>query len=168
MDTLAFSPPSNLSEEEKKLLAVTSFETTSSVFNVTEENNSLSIKIPSYWMPLGTEETVDKLKELIELRSENDIELHVQENLKRGKIFKSTPLVGVVFEYDLSDFDNLGSEILLALKEARYKDLEDMVYRMVLTYDEIVYLSKLIYIPSEKVSFTIASGMYEASDLNSM
>ena len=43
MQTFSFSPPINLLEEEKWLLAVTSFECTNSVFNINNDNNSFSI-----------------------------------------------------------------------------------------------------------------------------
>ena len=46
MDTFAFSPPRNLSEEGKWLSAVTSFEATNSVVNVSVENNSFSLSTP--------------------------------------------------------------------------------------------------------------------------
>ena len=45
----SFSPPINLVEEGKLLLAVTRFEATNSVFNITDENNSFSFSIPGYW-----------------------------------------------------------------------------------------------------------------------
>ena len=40
MQTFSFNPPINLAEEGRWLLAVTSFETKNSVFNVTDETNS--------------------------------------------------------------------------------------------------------------------------------
>ena len=43
MQTFSFNPQINLVEEDKWLLAVSSFECTSSVFNITDENNSFSI-----------------------------------------------------------------------------------------------------------------------------
>ena len=49
METFSFSPSIHLAEEDKWLLAVTSFEATDSVFNLTDKNNSFSITIPSYW-----------------------------------------------------------------------------------------------------------------------
>jgi len=49
METFSFNPPINLLEEGKWLLPVTSFECTNSVFNITNDNNSFSISIPSYW-----------------------------------------------------------------------------------------------------------------------
>ena len=49
MQNFPFNPPTNLVEEGKWLLAVTSFEAANSVFNITNENNSFSISIPSHW-----------------------------------------------------------------------------------------------------------------------
>ena len=49
MQILSFNPPINLVEEGKWLLAVSSFERTFSVFNLTNENNSISITIPGHW-----------------------------------------------------------------------------------------------------------------------
>ena len=46
MQTFSFNPPINLVEESKWLLAVTSFETTNFVFNITNENKRFSISIP--------------------------------------------------------------------------------------------------------------------------
>ena len=45
----AINPPINLVEEDKWLLAVSSFECTNSVFNITDENNSFSIIIPGHY-----------------------------------------------------------------------------------------------------------------------
>ena len=47
--TFSFSPPLNLVEEGKWLLRVSSFERTTSVFNITHENNSFSIPIAGHW-----------------------------------------------------------------------------------------------------------------------
>ena len=49
MQTFSFNPPINLIEEDKWLLAVSSFECTNSVFNITNENNSFSIIIPGHY-----------------------------------------------------------------------------------------------------------------------
>ena len=56
MQTFSFNPPIKLVEEGKWLLAVTSFEATNSVFNITDENNSFSGSTPSYWTPEDGEE----------------------------------------------------------------------------------------------------------------
>ena len=88
MQTFSFLPPLNLVGEGKWLLAVTSFESSNSVFNSTNENNSFSITTPGHWSSRGGAETINKLKKLLKLRSENDIELHVKEVEKRGKKIK--------------------------------------------------------------------------------
>ena len=45
MDTFSFSPPTNLLEEVKWLLVVTSFEATNSVLKRTDENNSIQFNV---------------------------------------------------------------------------------------------------------------------------
>ena len=45
----SFNPPINLLEEDIWLLAVSSFECTNSVFNITDENNSFSIIIAGHY-----------------------------------------------------------------------------------------------------------------------
>ena len=76
MDTFSIFSPLNLVEAGKWLLGVTSFDATNSVFNITNENKNFSISTPSYWTPEVGEELIRKLNILLELRSENDIELH--------------------------------------------------------------------------------------------
>ena len=117
-------------EEDKWLLAVSSFECTNSVFIITDDNNSFSIIIPGHYETEFAEKIIDELNRLLELRT---LELHVNEVRKRGNIIK----IGDK-EYKLSDFDNQKYEILQDLKNVKYKDLADLVYRMQLTYDEII------------------------------
>ena len=131
----SFNPPINLIEEDKWLLAVSSFECTNSVFNITDDNNSLSIIIPGHYETEFAEKIIDELNRLLELRS---LELHVNEVRKRGHIIK----IGDK-EYKLSDFDNQKYEILQELKNVKYNDLADLVYRMQLTYDEILVVLDL-------------------------
>ena len=76
--THCFNPPLNLSEEGKWLLADSSFATTNSVFNIINENNSSSITTPGHWNSKSAEKTFDELDKLLELRSENDNELHIE------------------------------------------------------------------------------------------
>ena len=75
----------NLVEEGKWLLAVTFFKATNSVFNITDENNSFSVSTPSLW---NFEDSGDfffnELNNLLELRSRNGIELHVEQVGKKG------------------------------------------------------------------------------------
>ena len=87
IETFSLNPPINLVEEGKWLLAVTSFEATNTVFNITNENNSFSISIPGYWVPKGSKE-YDKLNKMLKLRSENDIELHIKQVEKRGRVLE--------------------------------------------------------------------------------
>ena len=79
MQTFPFSPPINLVEEDKMLIAVTSFEATNSVFNITNENNSFSITIPGHWKSESAEKIIVDLNNLLDLRSQNDIDLHVEQ-----------------------------------------------------------------------------------------
>ena len=97
MQTFSFNPPINVVEEGKWLLAVSSFECTNSVFNITNENNSFSIIITGHYQNKSDEKTIDDLKKLLELKS---LGLRVEEVKKRGNKIK----IGDN-EYKLSDFD---------------------------------------------------------------
>ena len=77
METFSFNLQINLVEEGKWLLGVTSFEASNSVFNITDENNSFSITTPGYWSTENGEGTIKKLNNLVELRSENNLDLHI-------------------------------------------------------------------------------------------
>ena len=81
METFSFNTPLNLSEERKWFLAVTNFEAKNSVFNITVENNSISITKPGHW-ERSAEKTFNELNQLLELKSQNAFELHVK---KLGK-----------------------------------------------------------------------------------
>ena len=59
--TFSFNPPIKLIEN-KWLLAVSSFECTNSVFNITDENNSFSIIIPGHYQNKTDEKTINDLK----------------------------------------------------------------------------------------------------------
>ena len=78
------NPPMNLSEEGKSLLAVTTFEATNFVSTITNENNNFSITIPVHWNSELAEITIDELYKLLEFRSQNDIELYVEQVRKKG------------------------------------------------------------------------------------
>ena len=49
MQSFSFNPSINFSKEGKRLPAVTSFECTNSIFNITDGNNSFSIIIPGHY-----------------------------------------------------------------------------------------------------------------------
>ena len=156
--TFSFNPPINLIEEDKWLLAVSSFECTNSVFNITDENNSFSIIIPAHWETEFAEKFIDEVNRLLELKS---LELHVYEVRKRGNTIK----IGDK-EYKLSDFDNQKYEILEELKNVKYKDLRDLVYRMQITYDEIIDVLDLKFISTKRIGYSLNPGIYEVVDLN--
>ena len=158
--TFSFNPPINLIEEGKWLLTVSSFECTNSVFNITDENNSFSIIIPGHYQKKADEKTIDDLNKLLELRS---LELHVNEVRKRGNIIKIRDK-----EYKLIAFDNQKYEILQELKNDKYNDLTDLVYRMQLTYDEIIDVLDLKYIPTKRTGYSLNPGFYEVVDLNNI
>ena len=154
----AFNPPINLIEEGICLLAVSSFECKNSVFNITNENNSFSIIIPGHYQNKTDEKMINDLNKLLELES---LELHVEEVKKRGNKIK----IGDV-EYQLSDFDNQKYEIIEELKNVKNNDLEDLVYRMRLSYDEVMDILDLKYSPTKRKGYSLNPGIYEVIDLN--
>ena len=158
MQTFSSNPPINLVEEGKWLIAVSSFECTNSVFNITDYNNSFSIIIPGHYETEFAEKIIDDLNKLLELKS---LELHVEGVRKRGNIIK----IGGK-EYKLSDFDNQKYEILEELKKVGYNDLKDLVYRMRLSYDEIIDILDLKYVPTKRTGYSLNPGIYEIVDLN--
>ena len=110
MQTFSFSPPINVSEEEKWLLVVTVFAATNSLFNVTDENNSFSISSISHWIQKSDKKTIDKLNELLELRYQNYIELHVE-----GVGERVTGIEKTNSGYELAGFDVFEEKILAEL-----------------------------------------------------
>ena len=157
MQTFSFNPPINLLEEGKWLLAVSSFECKNSVFNTTNENNSFSIIIPGHYQNKSDEKTIGELNKLLDPKS---LELHIKEVRKRGNKTKVSDN-----EYKLSDFDTQKNELLEELRKAKYNDLEDLVYRKQLTYDEIIHILDLKYIPT-RTGYSLNPGIYDVVDLN--
>ena len=103
---------------------MTSFEATISVLNITDKDTSFSISSPSYWIPVGGEELNNKLKKLLEVRSQNDIDLHGKDFEERG-----TRIEIGNGGYKLAGYDHCKSEILVDLGRLKYKDLYNLVYR---------------------------------------
>ena len=139
-------------------MAVSSFECTNSVFNITNENNSFSIIIPGHYQTEFAEKMINDLNKLIDLTS---LKLHVEEVRKRGNKIK----IGDN-EYQLSDFDTQKNEILKEISNVKYNEPEDLVYRMRLSYDEIIDILDLIYIPTKRTGYSLNPGIYEVVDLN--
>ena len=160
MQIFSFNPPINLLEEGKWLLGVSLFECTNSVFNITNENISFSIITPGHYQNKSDEKTIDNLNKLIELKF---LDLHVEEVIKRGN--KIT--IGDS-EQKLPDFDTQKNEKFEELKKVKYNDLEDLVYRMRLSYDEIMNILDLKYIPTKRTGCSLIPGIYEVVDLNNI
>ena len=55
------------------------FEETKFVFIITNESNSFSTTVPGHWNSKSAEKTIDELNKLLDLRSQHDIDLHVEQ-----------------------------------------------------------------------------------------
>ena len=153
-----FNPPLNLVEEGKWLLAVTNLKATSSVFDKPNENTSFSITIPGHWVSKSADQTMDELNNLLVLRTQNDIELHVEQVRKKGLF--------LISDYSLSSLGTSKEKILEEFRNAKYNDLEDLVYRFQLTYDEIIGVLDLKFTPTKRRSYSLNPGIYEVIVLN--
>ena len=156
--TFSFNPPLNLVEESKWLLGVSSLECKNSVFNITDENNSFSIFVLGDYQNKSDEKTIDEKSKLLKLRS---LELHVKKVRKRSYQIK----IGDK-ECKLSDFDTFKEEILEVLKKAKYNNLEDLVYKFQLTYDEIINILDLKYFLTKRIGYSLKPDSYQVSDIN--
>ena len=58
------------------------------------------------------------------------------------------------------------NKLLEELKRAKYNDIEDFVYRMQLTYDEIIDVLDFKYIPTKRTGYSLSQDIYEVVDLN--
>ena len=83
---------------------MTSFECTNSVFNITKENNSFSITIPSHWESKSAEKISDELSNLLQLSSP---EQHVKEVRKRGKKIELGDKENKIADFDTQKMRNL-------------------------------------------------------------
>ena len=150
MQTFSINTPINLSDESNWLLGVTSFEASNSVFNITDENNSFSIRIPCRWrIPNYLEDgIIDKQNKLLKFRSQNDIEIHVKEVRKKGAQIKTKAK-----EYNLPDFDTFKRELFEEMKSNIYHNLQNYVYRIGLTFKEVIDVWHIKYFPSERKGY---------------
>ena len=103
--------------------------------------------------------TIHKLQKLLELRSQNDVELHVEEVKKIGNQIKTGDN-----EYKLSDLGTRKNEIIEELKNLEYNDFEDMAFRMGITYSEIEKTLDMKAIDTSFNGYTVPPGIYEISD----
>ena len=72
----------------------------------------------------------------------------------------------LINDYSLSSIGMFKDEILEELKNVKYNDLEDLVYRFKLTYDEIMYILDFKYIPTKRTGYSIEPNIYNVVDLN--
>ena len=63
------------------------------------------------------------------------------------------------------DFDTQKNEILEKLKNGKHNDLEDLVNRMRLSYDEFLNILDLKYIPTKRTGDSLNPGIYEVVGL---
>ena len=139
---------------------MTSFEAMNSVFNITDKNNSFSISSPSYWIPVGGEELNNKLKKLLEVGSQNDIELRGKNFEKRG-----TRIEIGNSGYNLAGFNQHKIETLVELGRLKYKDLYNMVYRKELTYDDFLDVLDAKYFAGSVFRIASQPGISESNDI---
>ena len=137
---------------------MTSIECTNSVFHVTDKNNGFSITIPGLWETKSAEKTIEELKKLLDLKSQNGIELHVEQVRKKRLI--------LVNDCSLPSLDTFKNEILEEVKNVKYNDLEDLVFRFQLTYNEITDIINIKCIPTKRIGYFINPSIYEVIDLN--
>ena len=110
MRPFSSSPQMKLVEEGKWLLGLTRYECINSVFNIRNENNSFSITIPSHWIPEKAQQTIEGLKELLDI-DKRDLSLNIAAVREKGhKIYIRRD------EYDL-DNSLLRNEIVEKLKK---------------------------------------------------
>ena len=62
--------------------------------------------------------------------------------------------------------DTRKDSIVKELKRVKYRDLEDMVYRLQLTYDKIIDILDVKYIAGLTKGYTLPPGIYEVTDIN--
>ena len=58
-------------------------------------------------------------------------------------------------DYSISSLSSFKNEDLEGSKNAKYSDLGDIVYRFQLTYEEVIDILHVRYIPSERTGFTL-------------
>ena len=58
------------------------------------------------------------------------------------------------------------NKIIEELRNVKYNDLKDLVYRMQLTYNDIIDVLDLEYIPTKRIRYSLNPGICEVDDLN--
>ena len=124
MENFSFNPTINLPEPGIWLMAVTSFEATNSVFNITSENNRFSNTICGHWNSKSAGKRFDELIKLSELGSQNNIELHVKEVWKNGDKLKIGEKENELSELDFRKTDIIEDlqKVNTAFSNMRYRE----------------------------------------------
>ena len=143
------------------ILEVSSFECASSAFNIIDENSSFSISTPSHWNSEDSEDLINKFDKILELRSENDKELHIREVGQRSDQI----IIGEDEYLILSDLDREKGSIIKELKRIKSRDLEDMVCRLQITYGEIVDILDVKYVTGSTKRYILPPIVFEVSDI---
>ena len=71
-------------------------------------------------------------------------------------------------DYSSSSPGNLKDETLEESQNAKHNDLEDIVYKFEITYDEIINTLDLKYNRKTTKGYTLPPGMYKIIDINFM
>ena len=51
-------------------------------------------------------------------------------------------------------------------KDRRYQNLSDMVFRLQLTYDEIIDILDYKYVPTDRLGYSLKPNVYQISDIS--
>ena len=98
----------------------------------------------------GGAETFNKLQKFLQLRSKSDNKLHIEKNRKTGNQIKTGDK-----EYKLSDLDTRNREIIDEMIIIENNDLEDMVFKIELTYHENAEILDTKFIDAKSTEYTI-------------
>ena len=113
---------------------------------------------PGHWSSQNAEETINKLNNLVDLTSENDPNLLNTEINKTGN---NIILVGQDYTY-CNLLDESKYDFIEMLKKNNFDDLEDMVYRLQLTNNELIDIHGLKYIPLSTIRYTLPPGFLKS------
>ena len=74
-------------------------------------------------------------------------------------------MITSIKDYSLSNLGTFKYEILEELKNSKHNDLEEVVYRFQLTYDENIDILDLKKFPTLTIGYIVPPGLYETSDI---
>ena len=119
-----------------------------------------SITTPVHCNSKSARKTFDELNKSIELRSQNDIELQVEQVGNKGTNF--------INDWSLTRLGTVKNKIFEEINNSKNNDLEDIVYRFQITYDETIDILDLKCIPTKTIGYILPSGIYQISVINLM